>query len=276
MKKYLLTLLMAFAAISNANATDATSVSAAKDDAKKNEVNSYEEFIKQVKEFEASDKFKPALLNTSQAHELNVGDSKAPVHMVEYASLGCIHCKQFHQDVFYQLKKNYIDTGKVYYTYRHYPLNAPAVKAAVIMSCIAPEDKLAFMGTLFEAQAQWAYSKSEPDLVDKLKTVSKIAGMTNERFEGCYKDEKVQNEILANMKQAYEDLFVTSTPSIFINGKRFLESREYEGTAKYIDGLLEGKSVEDVRKQAEAADKAQDEAAAKAEAAKTATTPAAN
>ncbi len=254
----ILVLILLFSVSANANeAADEK----AKADAKKNEASSFEEYMKMVKEFEASDKFKPELLSEKLPQDFSVGNPDAKVKIVEYASLGCIHCKQFHKDVFYEVKKNYIDTGKVYFTYRHYPLNAPAIKAAVVMACVEEADKLAFMGTLFEAQAQWAYSKSEADLIDKLKTITKIAGITTDKFETCYKDEAVQGQILENMKKAYDQLFVTSTPSIFINGKRFMESREYEGVAKYIDGLLAGKTIDEVRKEADVDMKASDKPA---------------
>jgi len=206
--------------------------------AKKDVVDSFEEHVRQVKEFETSDKFKPDILSTPQPFDVSIGDPNAKVKIVEYASLSCSHCKQFHSDVFYPLKREYIDSGKVHFTYRHYPLNAPALKAAVVMQCIGKDNELAFMGSLFEAQSQWAYVKSEADLMDKLKTISKIAGLSGKEFNECYKNDAVQAQILANMKDAHDGLLVTSTPTIFVDGKRFLESREFEGYAKHIDSLL--------------------------------------
>ena len=224
----------------NSFATDSTTVKDYKN-VVKSEVDSYEEFVKGVKDFENSPKFNQKLLTEELPLDINYGDKNAPVKIVEYASLSCIHCKQFHKDVFYDLKKNYIDTGKVYFTYRHYPLNAPAVKGAMVLDCVAPESKLAFIGALFEAQAEWAYSKSESDLKDKLSTVSKVAGLSQDQFDKCYGDEIKQNVILKNMKRAYDELDVTSTPGIFIQGHRYLASREYATIAKYVDDLIAGK-----------------------------------
>jgi protein-disulfide isomerase len=225
-----------------AAATDASKASTS-DAAKKSEVDSYEEYLKDIADFEKSDKFNPKLLEESLPLDMNLGDVNAPIKLVEYASLSCIHCKQFHQEVFYNLKKNYIDTGKVYFKYRHYPLNAPAVKAALIKGCLAEDQQLAFLGAMFESQAQWAYSKSEADLKDKLKTISKVAGLTDEKFEQCYNDTAAQDGIIANMKRAFDELRITATPTIFINGKRYMESRAYEGVAKYLDGVLAEKPV---------------------------------
>ncbi len=231
----------------NSFATDSTSVKDYKN-VVQNEVASYEQYLKEIKDFEASTKFNRGLLTEELPLDMNYGDEKAPIKIVEYASLSCIHCKQFHKDVFYDLKKNYIDTGKVYFKYRHYPLNAPAVKGAIVLDCVAPDNKLAFIGALFESQTQWAYTKSEADLKEKLSTVSKIAGLSSEQFEACYANEDKQGKVLTNMKRAYDELFITSTPGIFIDGKRFMESREYGTIAKHIDGLIaargEAKKVE--------------------------------
>ncbi len=239
-------------AISLANDSTSVKNTSAKD-AAKSEVASYDDYIKQITDFEKSDKYKPEMLTEELPFDMDLGKPEAPVKIVEYASLGCIHCKQFHQDVFYKLKKNYIDTGKVYFKFRNYPLNAPALKAALIKECLEPKDRLAFTAALFEAQAEWAYSKSEADLKDKLKTISKIEGMTTEDFEKCYNNEDTQNKILDLMKQAYDKLMVNSTPSIFVNGKRYLESREYEGMAKYIDETIAGKKPEEAAAAAKAA-----------------------
>jgi protein-disulfide isomerase len=202
------------------------------------QIQNYENFVKQVADFEKSEKFNPKLLEENLPLDLNLGDANAPVKFVEYASLGCIHCKEFHTNIFYKLKKDFIDTGKVQFKFRHYPLNAPALKAAMVMGCVAEADRLAYIGAMFDSQAQWAYSKSEADLKDKLKTMSKIVGVESEAFEKCYNDETVQTQIVANMKRSYDELMITSTPGLFINGKRFLDSREYETVAKHIKNLI--------------------------------------
>jgi protein-disulfide isomerase len=207
----------------------------------KSEVEAYEEYKRKVKEFESSDKFTKGLLTEKLPLDVNFGDPNAPIKIVEYASLSCIHCKQFHKDVFYEVKKNYIDTGKVYFTYRHYPLNSPAVKGAVVLDCIKDENKLSFIGALFEAQAEWAYTKSEADLKDKLSTISKIAGLSQEEFDVCYMDDKKQETVLQNMKRAFEGLGIDSTPAIFVQGSRYVGSRVYEGFAQYIDDVIAGK-----------------------------------
>lgn len=211
--------------------------------AAKAQIETYENFVKQVADFEKSDKFNPKLLEETLPLEINMGDANAPIKIVEYASLGCIHCKEFHTTIFYKLKKDFIDTGKVQFKFRQYPLNAPALKAAMVMGCVAEADRPAYVGAMFDSQAQWAYSKSEADLKDKLKTMSKIVGVDSDNFEKCYSDETVQGQVVANMKRAYDELMVTSTPGIFIDGKRFFDSREYDTVAKHISNLIAEKEA---------------------------------
>ena len=98
-------------------------------EAKKDAAASYDDFIKKIEDFENSEDYKAEILSKSLTYDVNIGNLEAPVQIVEYASLGCIHCKQFHKDVFYDLKKNYIDDGKIGFKFRHFPLNAPALSA---------------------------------------------------------------------------------------------------------------------------------------------------
>ncbi len=244
MKAIILALALPFIAI-NANAQEAHDH---KHDPAE-QVKAYDAYLKQVSDFEGSDKFKPDLLSSKLPTDVTLGDPNAPVTIVEYASLGCVHCKQFHQEVFYKLKKEYIDTGKVFFKYRDYPLNAPALKAALVKDCLPEDQKLAYIGAMFESQSQWAFSKSEADLKDKLKTIAAISGMDKDAFETCYSNKDKQDAILASMKEAYDSLMVTATPAIFINGKRFTDSRAFEGFSKHINGLLEAGKTQAEAKQ---------------------------
>ena len=213
-------------------------------DAKKkiqDHVKEFEEYVEGVKEFERSDAFKSSLLEQDLPFDVNVGNKSAPVKMVEYASLSCIHCKVFHEEVFYKLKKEYIDTGKLQLKYRHYPLNGNAVKGALIVDCVNDDVKLAFLGALFKGQSQWAYAKSESALIDRLKTISKIGGLSSKEFETCYNNEENQDKLLTQMKAANESLKVDSTPAIFINGSRYLKARSFEAVSKHIDEILSKK-----------------------------------
>ncbi len=204
----------------------------------KKKVHDHETHIKETEDFEKSDKFNKALLEQKLDFDVNIGNPDAKIHIVEYASLSCGHCKQFHETIYYPLKKDYIDTGKVYFTYRHYPLNGSAVKGALIVDCVVPENKQIFISALFKGQPQWAFAKNEAQLIDRLGTASMIAGLDKEQFQVCYDNAERQDKLLELMKQANQELNVQSTPTIFINGEQYNKARDYATFKAYIESYL--------------------------------------
>jgi len=201
------------------------------------QVNEFDKYRSKLSEFEASDKFQRNLLYTNQPFEVTIGTPDAPLKLVEYMSLTCSHCKEFHENVYYKLKKELIDNGKLFMRVRHFPLNGSAVKAVMILDCVKPEDKMAFIGALFKSQPQWAFVQNESQLIDRMKTISKIGGLNDQQFETCYNDDKKQDEILMQMKTAAEGLMVDSTPSLYVNGTRYLGTRDYESFRKALDAM---------------------------------------
>ncbi len=202
------------------------------------QVKAYENYLKKIEEFEKSENFKKSLLTEDFPEDVNVGKKSAPIKIVEYASLSCVHCKEFHDKVYYNLKKDFIDNGKVYYKFRNFPLNGHAVKATLLTNCVPSESRAAFVGALFKGQSQWAYTKNEAGLIDRLKTISKIGGLTSEQFEKCYNDETAIKKLLEKQKQAIDGLKIESTPTIFIDGNRYLGSRNYEDFKKMLEAKL--------------------------------------
>ncbi|MDX1949392.1 MAG: DsbA family protein [Rickettsiales bacterium] len=202
------------------------------------QVEAYQGYLKKIEEFEKSDKFKKDLLTTDFAEDISVGKKNAPIKIVEYASLSCVHCKEFHDKVYYNLKKDFIDSGKVYYKFRNFPLNAPAVKATLLANCAPEASRAAFVGALFKSQSQWAYTKNESGLIDRLKTISKIGGLSSEQFEKCYNNEEDIKKLLARQKEAIDGLGIESTPTIFVDGNRYLGSRNYEDFKKMLEEKL--------------------------------------
>lgn len=202
------------------------------------QVKKHEERRRKIKEFDESDQFNKSLLSENLKHDVNLGSDAAPIKIVEYASLSCGHCKRFHEKVYYPLKKEYIDSGKVQMKYRHYPLNGSAVKGAMIVSCSKNDNKAAILGGLFKGQGQWAFAKNEAQLIDRLQTVALIAGLDKDEFQACYDNDKLQDEILSDMKRANKELKVESTPTIFVNGVRYNGARDFETIKLHIDSLL--------------------------------------
>jgi protein-disulfide isomerase len=146
-----------------------------------------------------------------------LGDDKAKLTIIEYASLTCIHCAHFHEKVLPDFIKKYVDTGKIKYIFRDYPLNAPAVKAAALAYCM-PEDRYyPFIKTLYQMRDAWW---ELPDPSAQLTQYAGLAGLASEKAQTCLNDTKVQEAIVARRSEAETKYKITGTPSfVFNDGK---------------------------------------------------------
>lgn len=147
--------------------------------------------------------------------EMAIGHADAPVTIVEYSSLSCPHCAAFHKDVLPALKSEYIDTGKVRYVVREFPLNDAALAGAVIARCLDQSRYFAFVDLLFSKQEDWAF---KDDAFAPLKKFAKQAGLPDDQFDKCLDNEDLQKKILAVREQGSKE-GVSGTPSFFVNGK---------------------------------------------------------
>ncbi|MGA7323396.1 MAG: DsbA family protein [Rhodomicrobium sp.] len=146
--------------------------------------------------------------------EMALGSPNAPVTIIEYSSLSCPHCAAFHKDVLPTLKSEYIDTGKVRYVVREFPLNDSALAGAVVARCLDPSRYFAFVNMLFAKQDEWAFKE---DALAPLKQLAKQAGMTGEEFDKCIDNESLQKKILA-VRDEGQKKGVNATPTFFVNG----------------------------------------------------------
>ncbi len=147
--------------------------------------------------------------------DMAMGDEKAPVTLIEYSSLSCPHCADFHKNVLPKLKSAYIDTGKLRYIVREFPLNEPALAGAVVARCLDASRFFAFTDLLFSKQEEWAF---KDDALTPLKGYAKQAGMSEDAFNKCVDDEPLQKKIL-DVRNLGQKKGVKATPSVFINGK---------------------------------------------------------
>ncbi|HXO01743.1 MAG TPA: DsbA family protein [Stellaceae bacterium] len=147
-----------------------------------------------------------------------LGNPDAPVTIVEYASLTCPHCAHFAVDVLPKLKAKWIDTGKAKLVLRDYPLDEPALRAAMIARCAPPDKFYAFIDTLFGAQQKWVLAK---DYEAALARLALLGGMTKKDFDACLANKSVEDKVLQSRLVATEQLGVNATPTFFINGTKF-------------------------------------------------------
>ncbi len=180
------------------------------------------------------------LLEDALPMDVVYGDPAAPVKVVEYASLSCHHCKNFHLETLKPLKKQYIANGSVYFVYRHFPLNLSALRAAQLVECSKEHDKAhAFLDALFTTQKNWAYQRTEAEVLAQLRTIAKIGGITGEAFDQCVGDSAAEEVLLQQQVRASKELNINSTPSLFIQGKPFTQRKTLITVQKAIDEALE-------------------------------------
>ena len=163
-----------------------------------------------------------------------LGNPEAPITIVEYASLTCPHCAHFTNDVLPELKKKWIDTGKAKLVLRDYPLDEPALRAAMIARCAPPDRYYAYVDTFFGAQEKWATAR---DYRDALARLVKLGGMSREEFDNCLKNTALENKIVEGRLIASKELDVNSTPTFFINGIKFTGAPTLEEFDKVLSGV---------------------------------------
>jgi protein-disulfide isomerase len=163
-----------------------------------------------------------------------LGSDKAPVTIIEYASMTCPHCAHFSQDTFPELQKRYIDTGKVRFIFREFPLDALAAAGFMLARCAGKDKFMPIVETLFAKQSDWVVQQP----IEPLKAIAKQFGFTEDSFNQCLANQKVLDNIQAVRDRASQKLGVNSTPTFFINGKRLQGDVSIDSMAKEIDPYL--------------------------------------
>lgn len=179
----------------------------------------------------------PSLADLAVAGPLGdqvLGKEDAPVTIIEYASMTCSHCATFHNNTYPELKKRYIDTGKVKYILREFPLDPLAAGAFMLARCAGKDKYYPMVEILFQKQKDWVVQKP----IEPLMAIAKQAGFTEESFNSCLQDQKMLEGIEQVRARAAEKLGVNSTPTFFINGKIHRGSLTIEELEKQLAPLL--------------------------------------
>ena len=177
------------------------------------------------------------LMRPGALPDLVLGKADAPVTIIEYASMTCPHCANFHKTTYPALKTKYIETGKVRFIFREFPLDELAAAAAMMARCIDPqngEKAMAVIDVLFHSQDKWAVRNPVP----QLQQIAKQAGMTEKAFEECLANQKLYNDVLAMRERGSKEYKVESTPTLFVNGKIQKGGATIEELDKLIAPLL--------------------------------------
>jgi protein-disulfide isomerase len=146
--------------------------------------------------------------------EMTMGPDDAKVTVIEYASASCPHCANFYKTTFQELKKQYIDTGKIRFVFREFPHNDAGLAAFMVARCAPKEKYFPLVDTFFQTQDSWLENPAEG-----LFKIAQLAGFTKASFDACLKNDGVAKGIIGVRDKAESEFGVTGIPTFFINGQ---------------------------------------------------------
>ena len=165
---------------------------------------------------QAADPSVADLMQPNPLGEMAIGTDSAPITVIEYASMTCPHCAHFSETTFPELKKRYIDTGKVRFIFREFPLDRLAFAGFLLARCVPSDKYFPMIETLFAQQRDWVVQSP----LQPMRAIAKQAGVSQEAFDACLEDRKLIEGIEKVRSQAADKFGVNSTPTFFVNGKR--------------------------------------------------------
>lgn len=174
------------------------------------------------------------LLEPGVLPEKAIGKEDAPVTIVEYASMTCPHCATFHETTLPELKAKYIDTGKARLIFREFPFD-PRAEAGFMLARCSEDNYFPMVDVLFRQQDNWAGVENARDA---LLQISKLAGFSQQKFEECLTNQKLLEDIRAVRTRGADEFKVDSTPTFFINGKRYKGAMSIAEISAVIDSML--------------------------------------
>ena len=180
---------------------------------------------------------------TALPDDMSLGNPKAPVKVVEYASLSCPHCAHFNETVFAPFKAKWVDTGKARYTLKEMLTPPEQVAAAgfLLARCAGPGKYFKVVDEVFRSQPRWQTGNIKPVLIE----IGKANGVSETQFAACLQDQKALDALSARARRAYEADGVDSTPTVFINGKKLdpLPQSPFEMTEAIAKAVLDMKKT---------------------------------
>lgn len=156
-----------------------------------------------------------------EIQDMILGDPDAPVTVIEYASYTCPHCATFHQGTYKDLKKDYIDTGKVRFIFREVYFDRYGLWASMIARCAGPLRFFGVTDLIFENQREWTASNEPAEVADNLRRIGKTAGMSDEQLEECLSNGAEAQALVSWYQENAQADGISSTPSFVIDGQRY-------------------------------------------------------
>ena len=166
-----------------------------------------------------------------------IGDKNAPITIIEYASLSCSHCASFHNNTLPDIKKEYVDTGKVRFVFRNFPYDPPSLIGSVILKCVPKDVRYDYMNVLFLLRKNWVISDNAKS-TQELYKIMQSGGMSKEDFDNCLKRDDLANQIIKGRIDVQNEFNIQSTPSFLINGNLEQGNKSVKEFRQIIDKIL--------------------------------------
>ena len=167
--------------------------------------------------------------------DMVLGVPSAPITVIEYSSLTCPHCASFHANTLPDIKKHYIDAGKVRLVYRHFPFDQPALMAAALAECAGRDRFFNFLEVLFGSQNTWARAA---DPLAALTSIGRLGGLKADAIAACFNDKAMLDRILASRVEGAKEFDINSTPTFIVNGEKLVGAQPYEQFVAVFERLL--------------------------------------
>ena len=167
-----------------------------------------------------------------------IGSNNAAVKIKVFSSLTCPHCANFHINVVSEIKKNYVDSGKVQLIFIDFPLDKSSFNASKLLHCLDKKKQIIFLDTIYEGQSEWTVGSSINEINDNLRKIVKNLGINSARFDKCLNNEVISNKILEGRIDGHQKYSIDSTPTIIINEKKFKGSASFKNIKKKIEKLI--------------------------------------
>lgn len=169
--------------------------------------------------------------------DMTLGNPESPVILTEYASLTCSHCARFHQDVYPELKKDYIDTNKIQFRFREVYFDRPGLWASIVARCGGPEKYFGIIDLLFSKQRSWSAPNDPAQIVSRLMEIGRAAGLSDQALKACLTDAANANQLNQFWEKNRDEHDINSTPTFIINGKSH-PNMPYDELSELLDDAL--------------------------------------
>ena len=176
---------------------------------------------------------------TAEGKVLSMGGPGAKITIKVFSSLTCPHCANFHNNIFENLKREYLDKGTVKFEHHSFPLDLAALNAEIIIRCQNNNLKsFQLLGEIYKKQKKWAVG-SDINIINKsIFEIGATNGLAKEEMNKCLKNDKFQEDVLNERIEAQKKYKISSTPTIYINENKYNGEHEYKDLKKEIDKLL--------------------------------------